>query len=368
MISTVGIVVPATNEQAHIGECLTALTAARQHALTNNTGHVEVRILVALDSCVDGTAGIASQHPGMEAVQCRAGRAGAARAIGTQHILDSCPSPRSQIWLANTDADSHVPLDWITRMLYHAERGTHLVLGTVRPDDELDVRHRHILLGRHRPHIGHPHVHGANFGIRADTYLDLGGWPAVASGEDVAMAHRAAANSRLRIVRTAAIPVTTSSRLAARAPDGFAGYLRELIAETAAAESPTLRRARRGTVTRRHGTDEPRCDLAGVMLAGTRATPSQAHPQQQPRRNNQHLAMHGRHPPRSDVINAHAALPAVAVRCRTFSAPACLSGCPTRSARPVAESSRQPATLRCNAEPYDVRLARRCGRPGSSPT
>jgi hypothetical protein len=81
-------------------------------------------------------------------------------------------------------------------------------------------------------------VHGANFGIRADTYVELGGWPAVASGEDVAMAHRAAASRRLRIVRTAAIPVTTSSRLAARAPDGFAGYLRELVAEAAAAESP----------------------------------------------------------------------------------------------------------------------------------
>ena len=99
-------------------------------------------------------------------------------------------------------------------------------------------------------HIGHPHVHGANFGIRADTYLELGGWPAVTSGEDVAMAHRAAVNSRLRIVRTAAIPVTTSSRLAGRAPYGFAGYLRDLVAETAAAESLTLRRGRRSVASR----------------------------------------------------------------------------------------------------------------------
>jgi glycosyltransferase involved in cell wall biosynthesis len=106
VIRTVGIVVPAANEQAHIGECLTALTAARHHALTNHTGHVEVRILVVLDSCVDGTAAIASQHPGIEGVHCRVGRAGTARAFGAQHLLDSCASPRSQIWLANTDADS----------------------------------------------------------------------------------------------------------------------------------------------------------------------------------------------------------------------------------------------------------------------
>ena len=33
-------------------------------------------------------------------------------------------------------------------------------------------------LSRHHLRDGHPHVHGANFGIRADTYLSLGGWPA----------------------------------------------------------------------------------------------------------------------------------------------------------------------------------------------
>jgi glycosyltransferase involved in cell wall biosynthesis len=232
MIGTVGIVVPAANEQTHIGGCLNALIAAREYALTTRAHQVEVRILVVLDSCVDGTASIISQYPGIDAVHCRAGRVGSARAFGARHLLARCPARRSEIWLANTDADSRVPREWITSMVRHAERGTHLVLGTVCPDDDLDMHQRHAWLGRHRLGNGHPHVHGANFGIRADTYLDLGGWPAVASGEDVALADRATAAKRLRIVRTAAIPVTTSARLAGRAPDGFAGYLRALLADT----------------------------------------------------------------------------------------------------------------------------------------
>lgn len=235
MICTVWVIVPAANEQAHISECLNALIAARDHALTNRADQVEVRILVVLDSCVDGTADVVGQHPGIEAVQCRAGQVGAARAFGAQHLFNTCPRPRNQIWLANTDADSCVPRDWLTGMLSCADSKTHVVLGTVRPDDDLDLRRRHAWLSRHRLRHGHRHVHGANFGIRADTYLDLGGWPSVTTGEDVALASRAATSKHVRIVRTATIPVTTSSRLAGRAPDGFADYLHALVADTATA-------------------------------------------------------------------------------------------------------------------------------------
>jgi hypothetical protein len=73
-------------------------------------------------------------------------------------------------------------------------------------------------------------VHGANLGIRGDAYLSLGGWPPVATGEDVALAGRARASGHLRITRTASIPVLTSVRMRGRAPEGFSGYLRELTA------------------------------------------------------------------------------------------------------------------------------------------
>jgi len=62
--------------------------------------------------------------------------------------------------------------------------------------------------------------HGANLGIRGDTYLALGGWPELASGEDAELARRAAVAGHLRIARTASIPVVTSTRRAGRAPLG----------------------------------------------------------------------------------------------------------------------------------------------------
>ena len=43
----------------------------------------------------------------------------------------------SQTCVANTDADSRVPLDWLTTMLTEADRGAHLVLGTVLPTEDL---------------------------------------------------------------------------------------------------------------------------------------------------------------------------------------------------------------------------------------
>ena len=237
MIRTVGVVVPAANEQVHIGDCLAALVVARAALLSAggpaSMDRREVRIIVVLDSCVDGTAAIVDQHAGVEAVRCSGGRVGCARAFGVRQLLDTCPTPASQLWLANTDADSQVPADWLTGMLSYAEAGTHLVLGTVSPDDHLGAGERRAWLSRHRLRAGHPHVHGANFGIRADTYLALGGWPELSSGEDVALASRATAAGGLHIVRTAAIPVTTSSRLVGRAPDGFASYLRGLAADAA---------------------------------------------------------------------------------------------------------------------------------------
>ena len=71
-------------------------------------------------------------------------------------------------------------------------------------------------------------MHGANLGIRGDAYLALGGWPALPTGEDAELVRRATAAGHVRIARSAAIPVVTSTRRAGRAPQGFSGYLRDL--------------------------------------------------------------------------------------------------------------------------------------------
>jgi len=101
-------------------------------------------------------------------------------------------------------------------------------LGTVVPGPGLGPARRRAWAGRHQLRDGHPHVHGANLGVRGDAYLALGGWPALPTGEDTELARRASSAGHLRIARTAAIPVVTSTRRAGRAPQGFSGYLRDL--------------------------------------------------------------------------------------------------------------------------------------------
>ncbi len=233
MITTIAVVVPAFNEEARLGACLRSLAAAREHLRSSTDADVGVRVVVVLDACTDGTELVVRSHPGTEVVRCHLRQVGGARALGSAHVLSTSGRLRSGVWLANTDADSRVPVDWLSRMLDEARRGAHLVLGTVRPDIGLDASTERRWLRRHVLREDHPHIHGASFGIRADVYGGLGGWPAIASGEDVVLAQRAASTPRLRIIRTARIPVRTSPRLVGRAPRGFSSYLRGLALEDA---------------------------------------------------------------------------------------------------------------------------------------
>ena len=181
-----------------------------------------MRTVVVLDGCQDRTAVIAAASREVQTVAITAASAGAARRAGASAALAGA-GPPGELWLANTDADSQVPANWLTGMLTEARLGAHVVLGTVLPGRDLEPRTRAEWLSRHHLRDGHPHVHGANFGIRADAYLSLGGWPPVVTGEDTELARRAARTGHLRISRTASIPVVTSVR--PRRP-GPAGLLR----------------------------------------------------------------------------------------------------------------------------------------------
>jgi len=233
LIRRVAVVIPAANEERRIGRCLSAVAIARRH-LCLSEATIVVRTVVVLDGCQDRTAMIAAASREVQTVAITARSAGAARRAGVSAALADAGPPR-ELWLANTDADSQVPVDWLTTMVAEARRGAHLVLGTVMPGQDLRPRARAEWLRRHHLRDGHPHVHGANFGIRADAYLNLGGWPPVVTGEDTELARRASRTGHLRISRTAAIPVVTSVRRDGRAPRGFSGYLRDLSATTAEA-------------------------------------------------------------------------------------------------------------------------------------
>ncbi len=227
MITRVAVVVPAADEEAELGGCLTAVDVARMHVHAVSWGRVQVRTVVVLDDCRDRTAEVVAAFPHVRPVTSSGRCVGTARRLGAAHAIETCPDPR-ELWLANTDADSRVPHDWLTVMLGLAGRGADLVVGTVRPSAGLPATVARTWARAHNLADGHRHVHGANLGISAAAYLAVGGWRDLRAHEDADLVTRAEALRRLCIVRTGAVPVLTSTRREGRAPEGFAAYLHQL--------------------------------------------------------------------------------------------------------------------------------------------
>jgi hypothetical protein len=73
----------------------------------------------------------------------------------------------------------------------------------------------------------HPHVHGANLGIRASAHLAAGGFTPLRTAEDHALV-AAAGRAGRSVLRASNIPVRTSARRQACAPFGFGHLLRTL--------------------------------------------------------------------------------------------------------------------------------------------
>jgi len=156
---------------------------------------------------------------------------GAARRRGAAHLLDRALADGGRpatTWLAGTDADSTVPAAWLLEQARAAQDGFHARVGTVvlsSPQDQLAARWT-----EQQQHVeGHPHVHGANLGVRGDSYLAAGGYPPVLTGEDVLLVS-SLERSGARLLRTARHPVVTSARREGRAPEGVAADLAELAA------------------------------------------------------------------------------------------------------------------------------------------
>ena len=234
-VRAVGVVVPARDEEQLLPGCLASVEAAVAE-LASMRPEVTAAVVVVLDRCRDGSARVVGEHPGVRAVVSRAGCVGAARATGVAAVLRSAGAPAST-WLACTDADTRVPVHWLRRQVELADAGHDLVLGTVEPDDLGSG-----LLGRWRArHVlaeGHPHVHGANLGIRASTYAAAGGFAPVPVHEDVLLV-RAARAAGARSASTDRTRVVTAGRLDGRVVGGFASYLHRL-AVTARRDQPAV--------------------------------------------------------------------------------------------------------------------------------
>jgi hypothetical protein len=231
VIRHVVAVVPAHDEAARIDAALDALDVARRRV----AGAVTCSIVVVADACTDATAAHARlrlSDPPDSVIDVAYRCVGAARRAGVAAGLAAAGTTPAATWLVSTDADTVVTPDWLDHQLRWAATGVDAVAGTVdlHHDDDRDT----VLAGRFTATYGavivageHPHVHGANLGVRADAYLAVGGWPAVPTGEDQLLW------GRLRTAghRTASPPeltVATSARRRGRAPHGFAADLAAL--------------------------------------------------------------------------------------------------------------------------------------------
>lgn len=146
--------------------------------------------------------------------------------------------------LLTTDADTVVHREWVeanARLLESADFVFgHIALDTaefailpdvVRKRIRAEERYRDLslrLVNTLDPISAPPHSHGlsggASIGCRASAYVEVGGFPPVASSEDVGLAERAFLDD-MRVVRCRSVSVTTSCRLAGRAAGGMAETL-----------------------------------------------------------------------------------------------------------------------------------------------
>jgi glycosyltransferase involved in cell wall biosynthesis len=222
----IAVLVPARDEEDLLPRCLRSIERARA-ALPPN---VSSDLIVVSDQSTDDTYRTATnlvQHSGL-VVEVSAGCVGTARALAAEIALQRYQGPLHQCWLANTDADCEVPASWLVDQLATANAGFSAIAGIIGVDSFEE--HEPIVAERFRqsylihPDGTHPHVHGANLGMRADAYLQAGGWRDLATAEDHDLWRRLH-NKEHRRIADARLRVTTSGRRKGRAPLGFAGAL-----------------------------------------------------------------------------------------------------------------------------------------------
>ena len=224
------VAIPARDEESLLPACLRSVTAAVAVLREARPG-IHLVVAVALDGCTDGSARVVGEWDVATVVLPGRG-VGAARDAAIQRGLSVLRMPREgATWVACTDADTVVPSRWLVRHVMWAERGDDLVVGTAEP---VGVARGEALAAWHaRHHLveGHTHVHGANLGVRADRWRQVGGFGQRTVGEDVDLVERVRTLTG-RWVATDTTRVLTSGRPRSRVEHGFADYLDDLEAET----------------------------------------------------------------------------------------------------------------------------------------
>ncbi len=223
----IGVLIPARNEEELLPRCLRSVL----RACAKLPAAVTCDVVVVVDSSTDRTQELAQSllPPGRGVVvETQVGVVGVARALAAEILLARYDGPLVRCWLANTDADCSVPEDWLLDQVALLEAGVEAVTGIVDVDDfcehDAGVAQRFRESYAIYPDGRHPHVHGANLGVRADAYLRAGGWSELATAEDHDLWNRLR-KAGCNCVSFARMSVLTSGRRVGRAPHGFAGAL-----------------------------------------------------------------------------------------------------------------------------------------------
>ena len=234
----VGVVIPVHNEEELLGFALASLVDAFDQL---GQRELAMRAAVVLDACSDDSAEVTRQWQvalarrqsplEITVIMSHAKNVGQARALGCNALLAhwSRIIP-AKIWLATTDADSRVPLDWLASQVIQHDTGVDHWSGRVSVDDwsgqqdETRIRWQNEYEREIQP------IHGANLGFNAAAYLAAGGFAPLETGEDRAL-HRALVDRGGPSYFDSAVRVVTSARRRARAPLGFAHAL-EVIGST----------------------------------------------------------------------------------------------------------------------------------------
>lgn len=236
------VAVPARDEAARIGGCLSSVLAAIRAA--RDAGTVTgASVGVAAHCCRDDTALLARRM--LRSVPDVGGTVwesnepatvGEVRSRLIQHAIQDVTRRPDQVWLFSTDADTTVPSSWITTGLrLAAESGVVMVVGLVDIDEHevtapVRLAHDQLIRAGVFADGSHDHVYAANLAIRLDAYLDLGGFPAVVNGEERALLHRARA-AGCPVLTTTRWRTRTSGRTRARAVGGLGDLLGRLALE-----------------------------------------------------------------------------------------------------------------------------------------
>lgn len=235
-VDLLGVVVPARDEAELLPACLAALATAADVPELAGTA---VEVVVVADGCTDGTVAVA-RAAGVTVLESAdpAGNVGLARHRGARWLLAAAGRawvPADRVWLACTDADSRVPQDWLAVHRTAAGSGVDAFVGTVAIDDWTGLAPAAVAAFGAAydawrdggADAVHPHVHGANLGVRGSAYTRVGGFPPLSVSEDHGLVD-ALVLGGAGVLRSPLSPVLTSSRRVARSRGGLGTDLQRL--------------------------------------------------------------------------------------------------------------------------------------------